>query len=292
MTSADGKPPGYNSSATDNSMTTNEKRCTICGYTWGHAWTCPVGTPVSGPNYAPVDDQERIDALEAGRDNWKKTACFHLQNEQYYHAQRDDARTMSRLWKTAAKSYRLAYNFRLSLTKVWNKKFAELQEERDNERHRADEETHQWGMIEGLMGAVEEERDELRDELEAARSAALDYSALADARKAERDDLKAEVVRLRDRVQAFAEAAWNLTRLPLAAYPELKGLQGIINELAAAMTDQEILGDFSRPDAAVSGNPARFMPLPFTDDTHSDHAPDVPHQRSGIDPLAVIETRG
>ena len=37
--------------------------------------------------------------------------------------------------------------------------------ERDNERHRADEETHQWGIIEGLMGAVEEERDIARAEV-------------------------------------------------------------------------------------------------------------------------------
>jgi len=220
----------------------------------------------------------KVDALEAGRDNWKKTACFHLQNEQYYHAQFDNARAMSRLWKTAAKSYRLAYNFRLSLTKVWNKKFAALEHELErtthernacdgsfhHERRRADEETHLNGVIKVLMGAVEEERDELKE----------------------------DNARLRDRVQAFAEAAWNLTRLPLAAYPELKGLQGIINELAAAMTDQEILGDFSRPDAAVSGDPARFMPLPFTDDTISDHAPDVTHERSGIDPLAVTEMKG
>ena len=285
-----------------------EATCPECGYTWGHAWTCPVGTPVSGPNYAPVDDQERIDELEAGRDNWKKTACFHLRNEQYYHAQFDNARAWARLWKTSAKSYRLAYNFRLSLTKVWNKKFAELQDERDEQRRRADEATYLWGMIEVLMGAVEEERDDLRDQLEAAKSDAAAYFATSEMYKIDRnklssdvrllstwrDEAQAENARLRDRVQAFAEAAhrvgirFTCSDLDRGVYADA------LNCLTAAMTDQEIGGDFSRPDAAVGGDPARFMPIPFTDDTTvSKHAPDVDHtfDLGGLMPLPLSVER-
>ena len=132
----------------------------------------------------------------------------------------------------------------------------------------------EWvGELETALGLAYAEAEALSTERDELRQTHVATFGVVERAIAERDELRAEVARLRDRVQAFAEAAWNLTRLPLAAYPELKGLQGIINELAAAMTDQEILGDFSRPDAAVSGDPARFMPRPFADDTISDHAP-------------------
>lgn len=212
MTSADGKPPGYNSSTSDGEKTPAE--------------SVYYNFPDGNQEYHPAGTRERIAALEAeltGLDFWPDEALSE----------------------------------KVSLIKT-------LEAARDNERRRADEATHQWGVIEVLLGAVEEERDELR----------------------------AEVARLRDRVQAFAEAAHMLVIRFTCSDLDRGVYADALNCLAAAMTDQEIGGDFSRPDAAVSGDPARFMPLPFTDDTTvSKHAPDVTYELSGLCPLPLSVER-
>jgi len=115
---------------------------------------------------------QRVVDLEAGRDDWKRVACFHLRNEQYFHEQRDNARAWSRLWKNEAKAYRLAYNYRLTLTEVWDKKFAEL-------RQQVTTLENQIGVVVAINSTIYAENDELKARLLDALGAPPDgdYSA-------------------------------------------------------------------------------------------------------------------
>ena len=122
---------------------------------------------------------QRVVDLEAGRDDWKRVACFHLRNEQYFHEQRDNARAWSRLWKNEAKAYRLAYNYRLTLTEVWDKKLAQLQDERDELNKQVTTLENQIGVVVAINSTIYAENDELKARLLDALGAPPDgdYSA-------------------------------------------------------------------------------------------------------------------
>ena len=119
---------------------------------------------------------QRVGDLEAGRDDWKHIA---LRIERDYHAQLADARAWSRLWKNEAKAYRLAYNYRLTLTEVWDKKLAQLQDERDELRQQVTTLEAQAGVLEALNSDLNAKNDELKARLLDALGAPPDgdYSA-------------------------------------------------------------------------------------------------------------------
>ena len=108
---------------------------------------------------------QRVVDLEAGRDAAKKEMRM-------AHAETDDARAWSRLWKNEAKAYRLAYNYRLTLTEVWDKKFAEL-------RQQVTTLENQISVVVAINSTIYAENDELKARLLDALGAPPDgdYSA-------------------------------------------------------------------------------------------------------------------
>ena len=141
--------------------------------------------------------------------------------------------------------------------------------------------------------ALETERDELCDQVVLGVHQVGKLEMLNSAIHEKVEELQEENARLRDRVRAFAEAAHMIVIRFTCSDLDRGVYADALNCLTAAMTDQEIGGDFSRPDAAVSGDPARFLPLPFTaePEPESDHAPDVTYELSGLRPLPLSVER-